>query len=512
MDDEAISQGLGRYQVGLSNKDFKELSRVLDDLNTIKSQNRLYSLFPDKGPLRRELYRPHIQFFEASAWARELLFIAANGTGKTVAGGTATAFHATGDYPAWWRGRRFDGPIDCWAASTTFEKTRDNVQFTLLGKPGYEGTGLIPKDKIIQTWKRGGSLPNAIEAITVKHVSGGTSLITLKAYQQEREGFQGGEKHVIWLDEESKYSIYEESIFRTRNVSGLVMVTFTPLAGLSEVVLHFMPGGKMPEEQGPEIASRFVVNATWDDAPHLSKKEKQEMIDACLPHTRDARTKGVPMLGSGAIYPIAEDDITFDDEWLYKEGVGQLPPWMKYANGMDVGWTHATAAVFGAYDPKTDIAYIYRVYKQGRAEPDTHVGAIKSAGDWIPTVCDTSATASSQVDGRRLVDVYAALGLNLFPADKSVEAGLLQVWQRLVSGRLKIARSCVPWFDEFRTYHRDEDGKIVKLNDDLMDCTRYYIMSGLSMAMEPPYEEAYPDEYMYAEQTNTQGRSAWTGY
>jgi hypothetical protein len=233
-----------------------------------------------------------------------------------------------------------------------------------------------------------------------------------------------------------------------------------------------------------------------------------------MPYMRDARAKGIPALGSGAIYPILDEDVMFDDRWLYEEGGGNLPVWLKYANGMDVGWNHATACVFGAYDDKNDICYIYRVYKQGRAEPATHVEAIKSSGDWIPTVCDPASSASSQADGTKLIDKYNDLGLYLFKADNTVETGILEVWQRLVSGRLKVARSCTPLFDELRTYHRDEHGKIVKLNDDLLDALRYLVLSGLPLAIEPPYDEAYPDEadyYHAAQSSRVQGRSAWTG-
>ena len=499
----------------LTPEQIKELEAQIRLYQRKKSENRLFDLYPDNGPLRRELYPKHLQFLAAGRWARERCAIAANRIGKSYSmGGYEVATHVTGLYPDWWEGKRFNVPdgIEVWVAGNTAQTTRDVCQKILLGPPHAIGTGLIPKDCILDTKKAPGSTPDAIEQVLVQHVNGSTSRLVFKSFTQEREAFQGAGVHIIWLDEECKMSIYGECLLRTMTTKGVVLVTFTPLMGLSEVVLNFMPNGKMPDEQGPPD-SKFIVNATWDDAPHLTERDKKEILSGTPPYLRDARAKGIPQLGAGAIYPILEDDIIFEDEWLYREGGGQLPPWMKYANGMDVGWTHATAAVFGAYDPKTDIVYIYRVYKQGRAEPDTHVGAIKGAGDWIPTVCDTSSGASSQIDGKRLIDVYASLGLNLFPADKSVEAGLLSVWQRLVSGRLKIARSCTPWFDEFRTYHRDEDGKVVKMNDDLMDCTRYFIMSGLQLAVEPPYEEAYPDEYMYSEQVaNTQGRSAWTGY
>ena len=61
-----------------------------------------------------------------------------------------------------------------------------------------------------------------------------------------------------------------------------------------------------------------------------------------------------------------------------------------------------------------------------------------------------------------------------------MEAGITEVWNPLVSGRLKVMASLTNWFREFRKYHRDDkgSGKIVKRDDHLMDATRYLIISG----------------------------------
>ena len=61
------------------------------------------------------------------------------------------------------------------------------------------------------------------------------------------------------------------------------------------------------------VPFKFVVMADWDDVPHLSKSEKDELIASIPPHQRDARTKGVPQLGSGAIFPVPETDVLVED-------------------------------------------------------------------------------------------------------------------------------------------------------------------------------------------------------
>jgi hypothetical protein len=63
-------------------------------------------------------YRPYAkqrEFHAAGASARERLLMAGNQLGKTIAGGFEAAMHATGRYPGWWQGRRFDmiGDLSC---------------------------------------------------------------------------------------------------------------------------------------------------------------------------------------------------------------------------------------------------------------------------------------------------------------------------------------------------------------------------------------------------------------
>ena len=89
-----------------------------------------------------------------------------------------------------------------------------------------------------------------------------------------------------------------------------------------------------------------------------------------------------------------------------------------------------------------------------------------------------------------MVDEYSELGLELSYADNAVEAGIFAVWERMVTGRLKVFESLTPWLNEYRIYRRDENGKVMRDQDDhLMDCTRYLTMSGQYVAATVPYDE-----------------------
>lgn len=210
--------------------------------------------------------------------------------------------------------------------------------------------------------------------------------------------------------------------------------------------------------------------AGWDHAPHIDAAERQRLWDAAEPHLREARSKGIPSIGAGAIYPISTDDFVIPDFPLQKH-------WPR-GYGMDVGWK-ATAGVWGAWDrdPGKDIVYLYREYKRGQTEPSVHVNGFQMPGKDLTGAIDPASRGRKQDDGTRLMDDYEALGLHLVRANNAVEAGIFEVYTRLTTGRLKMFASLVKTLTEFRLYRRDEKGHIVKENDHLMDCIRYLIMT-----------------------------------
>lgn len=196
----------------------------------------------------REKYQRHLEFFRAGASYRERCFLAANRVGKTLSGGGyETALHATGLYPHWWEGRRFHRPVRFWVAGKAADTTRDIVQTTLLGEVrgdgqnrSFTGTGVLPKDHHGKlTWKAG-SVTNCVDTIKVRHVSGGWSTIGFKAYSQGRGSFEGTAQDGIWFDEEPPADVYGEALIRTATTNGIVLLTFTPLTGVSEVVQGFL--------------------------------------------------------------------------------------------------------------------------------------------------------------------------------------------------------------------------------------------------------------------------------
>lgn len=224
--------------------------------------------------------------------------------------------------------------------------------------------------------------------------------------------------------------------------------------------------------------SRYVVQAGWRDAPHIKQADIDDMAKGISPHQLQARMDGTPTLGSGAIFPVPEEDIICDPF--------QIPAWWPRLYGLDVGW-RKTAAIWGALDRDTDTLYLNSEHYRGQAEATIHAKAIRMRGDWIPGVIDSAARGRSQVDGKTLFDLYEEEGLHLHNANKAVESGLMAVLERLSTGRLKVFSTLQHWLSEYRLYRRDDKGRIVKENDHLQDSTRYLVM-GLQHAATRPIE------------------------
>jgi phage terminase large subunit-like protein len=223
-----------------------ELLELLEEKKRRRDRNRLASYRP---------YSKQAQFHAAGAEHRERLFMAGNQLGKTIAGGAEWAIHLTGRYPDWWKGKVFRKPVRMWAAGVTNESTRDNPQRILVGPPQQEeawGTGMIPGDAIVEVLKSGHGTKNAIDAVVIKNGGGGDtqageSVLSFKSYEKGREKWQGETLEGVWFDEEPPLDIYSEGLTRTNTTRGITIVTFTPLQGMSEVVLQFLSAEQLKQ-------------------------------------------------------------------------------------------------------------------------------------------------------------------------------------------------------------------------------------------------------------------------
>jgi phage terminase large subunit-like protein len=347
----------------------------------------------------------------------------------------------------------------------TGEVVRDTVQKVLVGRPGQIGTGTIPKDAIVELVTARG-IADLLDVVKVRHVSGDISLIGLKTYASGREKFQGESLDWAWADEECPIDIYTELLTRTNVGNGPVWMTFTPLLGVSEVVRRFL------HERSPD---RQVVTMTIDDVAHYAEDEKQRIIASYSEHEKEARVKGIPVLGSGRIFPIVEERIAIEHR--------DIPPHWPRIGGMDFGWDHPFAAVELAWDRDTDTVYITKAYRLKEATPVIHAAALRAWGKDMRWAWPRDGRRETlEGAGIALAEQYKEQGLNMLhehaqfeDGSVSVEAGLIKMLTMMQAGRFKVFKHLNDWWEEFRLYHR-KDGKVVKEGDDLMAATRYAIL------------------------------------
>jgi phage terminase large subunit-like protein len=474
----------------------------LDDLSPAEQAALLAEAKAELARFKLADYTPYekqrlFHTLGADLSVRERLLIAGNQLGKTIAGSFECAMHLTGEYPDWWEGAVFNDPVTGWAASETGQGTRDTVQRLLLGEVGSWGTGAIPAHLILDIKRASGGTPDLVETIIVRHVpTGGKSRVTLKTYDQGRKRWQGETLDFVWFDEEPPEDIYMEGLTRTNATQGIVWVTFTPLQGMSDVVKRFL----IDKHEGTA-----TVTMTIYDAGHYTPEQRAQIIASYPAHEREARSMGIPTLGSGRIFPVPEQDI--------KEPIFSLPKHWPRIGGIDFGWDHPTAAVWMAYDRDTDTVHIYDCYRKREATPVIHAATICAKGKWIPFSWPHDGLQHDKGSGEQLASQYRNLGVKMLKAkathapDKNarppqkegeggngVEAGLMDMLDRMMTGRLKVAAHLADWFEEFRMYHRDE-GKIVKVGDDLMSATRYAIMmlrhAAVMTTTQPPRVQGY---------------------
>nr|WP_318012061.1 terminase family protein [Mesorhizobium sp. CA7] len=218
--------------------------------------------------------------------------------------------------------------------------------------------------------------------------------------------------------------------------------------------------------------SRHVTFMTIDDAGHYSPGQRAEIVAAYPEHEREARAKGIPVLGSGRIFPVAEETIACEPF--------KLPRWWPRIGALDFGWDHPSAAVELAWDTEADVVYVTKAHRASQQTPAMQALALKGWGDWLPFAWPRDGRRETlEGAGVALAKQYAAHGLNMLTSHArfadgsvSVEAGLMDILDRMQSGRFKVFSTLHAWFEEFRLFHR-KNGQVVKLRDDLMAATRY---------------------------------------
>lgn len=415
------------------------------------------------------LYPWQRKFNGATTEYHSCMLMAANQVGKSRTGCLIDAVHLTGDYPDDWNGHKFEGTITAWLLGYSGEKTRDLLQKKLFGdfrNGKFEG-GYIKAADIVDYKSMPGTV-GAVREVRVKHVSGGVSVCQFWSYSQGQHALMGDVVDWFHIDEEPRdKAIYPQVLTRTingdRGRGGRGILTFTPENGRTELVVQFM--------DSPGVGD-YLQRATWDDAPHLSEETKERMLAQYPAWQRDMRTKGEPLLGSGLIFDI-------DDAKIKCQPIECAPHWW-VINGMDFGWDHPQAHVQLWWDKDADVVYLAHAWKSSRKKPYEAWAQVKSWAKDVPTAWPHDGLQHEKGSGEEQMESYRDEGWKMLhehatweTGGNSVEQGLVELYRAMDDGKLKVFSHLSDFFAEKLNYHRDENGKIVKVQDDILSAVRY---------------------------------------
>ncbi len=419
------------------------------------------------------------QHFEAGSSYLYRMVLAGNQTGKTLSGAYEVALHLTGDYPAWWAGKRFTGPITGWALGVDAQQLRDVIQQQLFGIIGADGKftgGWVHPDEIDKFDR--GQTPGLARDVYVRHRSGRLSHLSQRAYTQAQTGqstlsFAGSKVDFVWVDEQPPDVIMGQLVARTtmgdHGRGGSMMYTMTPELGLTTLVAQFL--------QDRQPSQYLTGPVAWSECEHITPERAEQLLAAFPPHERDMRSKGVPLFGEGLVYPIAE-------QRLYTMPFAiQERPWAKRIRALDVGGNdHPTAVVWLSLDTETGITYLHRCYRQSGVEPAVHVAAANSQWPDTPVIVPPDIHHTEKGSMTPVIDYFKAAGLKrpiIFhnPGDRrnrQREPGIHALLTAMQEDRFKVipGNGNEMFYEELRGYHR-KNGQVVRQRDDILDAVRY---------------------------------------
>lgn len=427
-------------------------------------------------------FQPHPKqkmFVEQGAVSRKRCLMAGNQTGKSTIMGFEIRCHATGRYPAWWRGRRFRTPVRAWFGGPDAFHVRDNLQTKLFGSLDDLGTGMIEAECIAKVQRQSGGVQNAIDYALIRHVSGGQSFLRAKSYDQAMDKWSGDTLHFVAFDEEPPPGHFQEGLTRTNygdaGRPGMVMIAMTPLKGMSEVARRFYPA--------PREDDAALITMGLRDALHYRPEDVEAIARSYPEYERRARVDGKPQLGEGAVFPLDFERVVVDPP--------ERQRWWVYVAGLDFGGagggSHPSAAVEIAWDREADVLYVLREHRMRGATIASFCSPLRhwsvARGTPLPFAWPHDGMQHDRASGVYMRDLYEREGLLLLPRPAkyegrhrgSLEDSVAEIHERLTSGRLLLSRACPMLREEMESYRR-EKGRIVKEYDDLISALRYAVM------------------------------------
>lgn len=435
---------------------------------------------------RIDFYRPNPKQMQFHNLAEpEKMLRGGNQMGKTQGGAAEMTMHSLALYPDWHTGRKFlvppkiERPYDFigWYGCTTSGKTRDGAQVKLLGdvrQQGGLGTGLIPLDNIVGKPTMARGIADFVDTVSLRRENGGTAILRGKTFEMGREAWQGEPVDVPWIDEDPEdFEIYGECQARLTTTNGIIMVTMSPMLGLTPVRRHF-------KEKKPGTAEVLltIYDAAVSNGGHIPD-DQIEMIIKRYGSKATTRAFGGDMQGQGAVF---ETEVEAIKHKLDPADVPTYWPWLWALDfrhsGAESGG-HPFAAVLLTWDRDNDVIYVMDAFRMFGMAPN-HAARIKESPMRDAPVAwpHDGGTGAGVMTNDTIAAVYKKLDLAMRPTHATFpdggynfEAGIQIMEERLAAKKLRVAAHLSEVFDEYAGYHR-LNGKVVKVDDDLLSAIR----------------------------------------
>lgn len=289
-----------------------------------------------------------------------------------------------------------------------------------------------------------------------------------------RESFQGGSTSLIWVDEEpNDEGIFHECLLRTVDLKGKVIITATPLKGLSWMFERFVENPAKGFE---------VVKISGLDNPYVSSFKMRRTVSHLTEASQRSRLYGEFSSQSGLVYPEFSKDTHLID-------IEEIPNhWRRYIS-IDFGSSHPFCALWvaeapaGYYSSDTTLIVYRELYwvNHTTIESGREINRINKLHNeeihWY--VADPESK-----DGR--LTLGRECNIRTLPAPKhlGVNEGINMVREYLQidkegKSRLLFTKDVKNTLREFRLYKWDNKSKkdvVKKTNDHAMDSLRYGIM------------------------------------